>query len=586
MRKGPRLTRALALLVGLVGVVVVLWRGPSSAEISVATPSEVAAHETNHLATGPASPARVVVPNEGLPERRANPTPGRSTDLGSVVKAAGTILRGRVVDTDGLPVAGVTVAIRVAGAAPPLGDVPRDAMVSEPDGRFVGKKSGLAAGDYTVFVPLRRVVSPDVLTVTGQVREQVVDIVLASIDLTTTLSGVVMDEGGAPIAMATVRPVHALFGPWTMFTDALGRFVMTRRDEGSAGVRLHAEHHDYDVWSSDETFAWGRHDLRVVLRRGHELEVTVVTGGRPVGDFAVRVFPRDNTAGTAATQVRARGRGEGPVVVSGVRRGPHLVHVTPSDAALAMSAFVPVDVSPGRTRVTVILDSSATRTVRARRSDGQPLVGASLQLVDAQDRPGRRWVSGLEQGGGWSANGSALRLQTAVTDGDGEALLRGPVGRRLVVWFPGPGHAPTWVDDVRLDVATPLLLTVAAGGRVVGSVGPRALLETWRLAAGLPGTGALHQLQQPWAPAVVLRRIVDGAEETHPAQPVLLGDAGSFAMADVPAGSWRLVALWARKLDGRGGARETVEAATVEVRADATVRLDVDLSHLLSEAKK
>ncbi len=507
--------------------------------------------------------------------------PGSTKDVGDLVMASGTLLRGRVGDVEGIAAAHASLGFRrVGGAVGTDGAASVDSFIAAHDGVFVGRMP-LAAGDYTVAVAHREVVRPARVTVSGMPVEQVVDVVLAPVDPTATLRGVVVDEAGTPVPSVMVTPVPTPKGGFlAVGTDLEGRFEIRRwMPDAPDEIALYLEHRDFDPPLALQTFAWGRGDLRFVLRRSLEVEVAVVPRGPPVGDFSVRLL----SAGSASSgEVRARGRGsEAPVVVTRVQRGEYFVFVTPAGEALASSGLVPVAVTgPGRARVTVSLDPIAKRTLRVQRTDGAPLVGASVQLVDPGGHAGRLRVFAVDEASLSSPHGSALRIQRAKTDARGEVVLCGPAGRALALWLPGPKHAPTWVGDVRLDVSAPMVVTVSSGGQVIGSIGPLELLGEWRFDAGLPFVGPIPGGQIFSAPAVSLLRDGNGTPEEHPARPVPLDEFGGFTIDDVPAGTWRILVVRTR---GRGGvgSREAFDADTVDVRAGAATRVDADLSRFM-----
>lgn len=395
--------------------------------------------------------------------------PGTTKDIGDVVMPSGTILRGRVVDTEGVPVVRSTVMFTRWGGTE--GDPARSSgsAVSGLDGSFVAR-GPLAAGDYGVHSFDRDVVRPAQVAVSGEPIEQFLEVVLAPIGPMVTVSGVVVDEDGAPVVGVQVMTVEAPGASRTLSlsgTDREGRFAVTWRSAAAGkGVALHVNAPVYEVLTT-ERFAWGRQDVRLVLQRRPEVEVAVLARGATVGDFAVRILPRNGGPGAGDVRVRGRG-GEPPVVVRGVRRGEHFVVVDPAGDAFTRTMLGPIVVAaPGRTRVTVTLDRASSRILRLHDAAGEPVVGATVYLVDPLGAVGACEFCPLEQ---WdqSPGQQALRLDWLATDTRGEVVLRGPAGRPLALSLPGPGHAPTWVSDVHLDVTAPLLVEVAPDGPGAG----------------------------------------------------------------------------------------------------------------------
>ena len=518
-----------------------------------------------------------------MSERWSELEPGSTTDLGDIVMAMGTVLRGKVVDTAGAPVSDVELRFQRNGRSVARGGTVDWATGhARPANEFVANWP-LAAGEYDVTAVAREVVSPATVTITGEQTAQVVDVVLAVIDPAGLLCGVVDDDAGRPVAGARVR-----FGDdedgfhWSSDTDQEGRFRVMRPSRGGpARVGLQLDASGFEFLKTSEKYAWGRDDLRIVLQRGIDLEVTVVAAGAPVEDFVLRIFPRGFRISSDDYLPRARGKHPGGrVVVPGVRRGDNLVVVEPADRELTASDPVPVDVvAPGPTRLTVSVARVATRTLQVREADGKPLAGARVQLADPMGHPGEARIDPLSQ---WFwARTSALELQATTTDARGEAVLRGPGGRTLAVSLPGPGHAPIWQGDVRLEVEAPLVIFVDGGARLAGSVGPPELLQEWRRLAGIPLAGRLEEEQRRMGPRVSLTRSVGGAREQYPGPGVPLDERGDFEIEGAPSGTWQLVVSWTRSRGGGMSTGESVNAGLFELRSEETTRVDVDLSHLV-----
>ena len=508
---------------------------------------------------------------------------GITRDLGDIAMGAGTVLRGSVVDSAGALVVGVDVHFRRSGNPAVRGGAQDwDIGHAHRDSTFVGRWP-LAAGEYGVDVPHREVVRPTSVTITGEQSEQVVDVVLATIDLAATISGIVVDETGVPVAGATVSSDAGGSG-WINSTDREGRFRVTRAKQGDPSeVGLWVRHDRFEFLRASEKYAWGRSDVRIVLQGRLDIELTVVADGAPVEDFVVRVFPQGGAMSSDDYRPRARGKQPGGrVVVRGVRHGRNVVVVEPADQGLSTSDFVPVDViGPGPTRLTVSLAHVARRVLRVQRADGTPLADAVVQLVDPLGATGRVAVYPIERWG-WQMGGTkALELQAAAAVARGEAELRGPGGRALAVFLPGPANAPLWHGDVRLEVDAPLLITVAPAARLVGSIGPPELLQEWRRLADLPISGPLDERQRQVAPGVSLRRTAAGVHERHPAKAVPLDEAGGFEIEGAAPGTWQVAVSWWRDRGGLGRTGDGADAGQVELHAGEVTRVDLDLAHLL-----
>src|SRR5262245_35209609 len=121
--------------------------------------------------------------------------PGGNKDLGDIVLTRGTLLRGRVVDTNGAVVANVEVHFGssqdgLAEIEPRSSDI---GYVRGQDGTFKGR-TPLSPGSYAVDVPHRDLKSPKTVVLDGNASELFVDVVLEALDDSKAITGIVVDE--------------------------------------------------------------------------------------------------------------------------------------------------------------------------------------------------------------------------------------------------------------------------------------------------------------------------------------------------------------------------------------------------------
>ena len=101
----------------------------------------------------------------------------------------------------------------------------------------------------------------------GDTAEQLVDVVLKRIDVADAILGVVVDESGAPVARAMIHAIGASSGRVNS-ADAEGRFRVLRPEKNAPDkVQLWVTHDGYEAVSGNEEFAWGREDVRIVMRK-------------------------------------------------------------------------------------------------------------------------------------------------------------------------------------------------------------------------------------------------------------------------------------------------------------------------------
>lgn len=507
--------------------------------------------------------------------------PGTTQDLGDLAFAPGTLLRGRVVDADGAPVAKVWVRVNAADAERlPRGYENWTDALTNADGTFTARWA-LHAGDYSLGIDDQRLE-----TSTVQLRGEPVkhlELRLQRVDGDRSLSGVVVDDEGSPVRGVVVSP-HMSGQGRVISTDAEGRFRVLRRDDSPARIGLSLLAEGYEAPPLDETFAFGRHDLRFVVKKGQQLEVHVVHAGdgTPVEDFRLRVVPNGG-AGWSSEDFRVRGgtrHAGGRASVDGLKSGPNHVVVEPRDEGLAIGV-VPIQITGARLPPVVVkLAATSERRVRVQRADGTPVVDATVQLVDPL---GAKWADTmpalpLEQWGTTSA-AKALVLATATTAAGGEATLRVPDDRALGLFLPGPAHVPLRIPHVVFPADGAFVVTIAVGARVQGRLGPEAAFAEVKRLAGIRDGEA-----RPFWPMFELWRDGPNGRVRFPElqrRPQVAAD-GSFELNGIPQGRWRLVFLcMQRDPGGRGGSFGEEDGGFVELVDGETATVAVDLSSLL-----
>jgi hypothetical protein len=178
----------------------------------------------------------------------------------------------------------------------------------------------------------------------------------------------------------------------------------------------------------------------------------------------------------------------------------------------------------------------------------------------------------------------ACVIHDAVTDAEGRCSLSGPAGVALGLCVRGPGHVPLRRSDVRLDVASELVITVATGGTLRGKVVPaEAVAELVRLEraaadGGFPGHGARVRLRQGRT-----THPLSSARDDDPAEvEARVRPDGTFAMTGVPPGDWvvEIVTFGVNPVPvtrGRSGSTTAHAGARVHVSDSEVANVDVDL---------
>jgi protocatechuate 3,4-dioxygenase beta subunit len=523
------------------------------------------------LEDAPAGTGRVVA--DGGTRGRAEATvagPRKATPL-TLVLAPPAVVAGRIVDAaSGAPVPRARVEARAGGGAL----LARSGV----DGR--DRIEGLVPGRYRVSADEPRRVPnarDEVLVEAG--RTVTVDLPLS---LGASLSGRVVDEGGKPVAGAAGR----------LRRGGTSRFELRRMLRGEGGEpifrsgpdgtfraeRLPAGSDQQLVVSHPEferrTLAGlalpaggGKSGFTVVLRRGLEL-VGVVrdTEGQPLAGAEIEVRPSASERAGRSERFMIeiggrRGGGDEPMATSGADGRFRAAGLVPGAYALRArkDGFAEADLDPVRVErdeptpaVELKLQPGAAIRGYVRRSDGR---GAKGYLVRA--RP--------ESGG----EGGFLGLGPLEPTGeDGAFAIDGlQVGQGYTLQLLGPqspgGPRQTGVRAPAEDVE----ILVPGTGRITGHVTDAVSREpvpefTVSYEPERPQGGPLMRMAR--APRR-LRRLMGDEEEG-----LVRSEDGSFALEDVPAGTWT-VTVEAQGYEAARVAgvsvREGDTAADVEVRA-------------------
>lgn len=424
---------------------------------------------------------------------------------------------GRVVDTRGRPQAGFRVGFALESKTPHA----RWAAITDEHGAFTVGLPRLVVTVKTADRPLR---DPEPLRIDlSRDPPQLPDIVVVSAeDWPSTLRGEVVDEQGRPIEGAEV----ALVSDDLAASDAAasaddGAFELRRTSTARSNHALvSCRHERYDA-PADGYRAWGRDDLRLVMRprvpvelrivddAGHDLDVVAITAELERDRRCLAPPPDDLRWADGAWR-------------SDVCRGEtrFLVELA-ATAAASWNARLPLraSVTDAGLAATFVLPRNAARVVRVVDPAGVPIEGSLVQLVAPRDGAvsATREVFGPE-----SARGPA-ELDRARTDARGEATLRGPVGTELVVRARGPGHLPEVAGRIDLTEPEPFVVATRRGahlrGRVRGDAELEALLRDGEWHLWLFTTAG----REPWSE--------NGS--------VLVAADGSFAIAGAPPGAWQ-----------------------------------------------
>lgn len=508
---------------------------------------------------------------------------GTTKDLGDVKLERGTLLRGRVVDATGAPLARAEVRIdKAAGRRGDNGFEDWTTAYTDAEGSFRARWP-LLPGDYQLGIDDQQIERGEHVTLSGE-PEQTIEVVLKRLDDREAIAGVVVDQNGAPVRGAYVHPSISNRGRLTT-TDREGKFRVPRPAEDAPDrVRLRASSSGYEATPDPQDYEWGRTDVRLVMRKGLDLEVLVVraSDGMPVEDYTLRVVP---ITGNSFSSEDQRPRGNSPheggrQLVDGIRVGDHQVLVETKGDEFAVGTTTATMTPTGAAPVVVRLAANTPRQVRVRFADNRPVLGARVQLVDplglslTTETP----VYQLSEWGNTTAR-KALVLDAGTTDELGEVTLHAPDDRPLGLSLPGPAHAPMVVRFAAFPQAGPLVVTVIQGAVLVASVGPPAVLDEIRRLAGAEQGAELGAFRLP---GLQLRSDDPRAPIRFPElrERCWMQPDGTFTLRGIPTGRWHVTVQCFRMQD-RGGNFLEVPAGTIDLVAGQETKLAIDLTALL-----
>lgn len=512
----------------------------------------------------------------------------KDVDLGDLVVPVACAVVCRVVDDRGLVVA--TPQVQVVDVDQRGSDPGRPLLAARIGRVHTGVDGNVAttlvAGRYRWEVATRKTVRGEHAEVPRGATTFTHEVVVASLPHPDTITGIVVDERGAPLADVQVRAWRDHSS--CACTDPLGRFTLQRVEQPDGDVELYFDKDGYDWQSRQRTAAWGERDRRFVMQDDVAIEVRAVDDerGEPVPDFAVRVWHAPHYQGwmwRLNGDRRDSGAHEhGIVRVERLPRGPYLVIVEPHRLDLWRSEPVPVEAVADRVaRIDVRLRKAGERPLRVVRGDGAAVAKAKIELIDAAVQApapvgvGVK-VDDIER---WEPKQPFARmlLQATATDERGAALLRGPVDASVVARISGVGFVPFLFGPFRLDRPGELVATLPVGGTLVARVGPPELVAELR--------AVRERARQDKRPGFRLKRGIGLEAELVPASDsasIEVGADGTFTIRGAAPGEWQVALDYWEETPGEVLVWPMgTPFATVTLREGDTTEATFDLSDWL-----
>ncbi|RKH72552.1 carboxypeptidase regulatory-like domain-containing protein [Corallococcus aberystwythensis] len=294
----------------------------------------------------------------------------------------GMVLQGTVTDETGSPIPGARIHAD-----------PDDANMPSPRGQTVTD----AQGHYRLgplhrqplFVAVRAAHHIDV-----EPEHQELGEVEETLDFTlpraVSVEGVVVDEGGQPLAGREVRfhpgsltpPVEELVMDRAV-TDEAGRFILDSDEAGPAWLDVD----DADFVSQRFAVELPSRNARLVLRRGTRVSFTVLSAvGAPVRGAQVTLWKRDARGEADHAEVTDA---QGQATIPGVPPGSYVAEAVVATRAVDLHASQPLEVRAGEApSVTLQLEEGRTLRGVVVSPQGLPVPGVSVRAeVLEADRP-------------------------------------------------------------------------------------------------------------------------------------------------------------------------------------------------------
>ena len=363
----------------------VMWHATTDAK-GIATFAHVGAEWAPLVASAPGfAPAAMMLGTSGDPK-----APVRV----ALVLAKGAAVRGVVVDGAGKPVGGARVVATAASEPFPVVDPRRDGVVSNADGTF--ELAALSAGTWrltathTTYGPT----TSTPIALDGASPKTGVKLVL---EPGGTITGVVTDASGAPVASANVRVVVRGNVFWRAqrqaFSGGDGKFKLEGLPRRGVDVVAQAEHGASAIMPVDLE-ATAVKDVALKLDVTGEITGVVVdSAGQPLGD--AQVFAEAEPSGKPADISIWVVRGDqeavtdqgGGFVLSGLPAGGYRVRASRSGASIDEQQLAKFVVAHPGEKLRIVVPNQGKITGKVAFADGKIPTAFTVRLGNSYGTP-------------------------------------------------------------------------------------------------------------------------------------------------------------------------------------------------------
>lgn len=364
--------------------------------------------------------------------------------------------------------------------------------------------------------------------------------------------------------------------------------------EDQVFVSVSFREYEYESRGPYGPFKWGDRDLEIQVKKSVlaklELQVVAAATGKPIENYGIRCF-LDMTAGTGGASgsmsIRFEGHHEnGILTIPRMRQGRHLLSVFPADSSLQALLDQPLTIAgDGSKPHRVELRQGVPVSVSVRRSDGQPVAGTQVELLQKSDYEsapqidvGTFALAPEEMYSHSSGPEIAWLMGMAHSDEEGEAQMHVlPSEKPYVLRVMGPGHEAMVHGEVFIDENPRRLeVVVAAGASLSGRVIPPEFVARFTSTSGQSRPDSFPSQTGPLS--VQLEEVAaDGRSLPGTGDVWELNEDGSFELSDLPPGRWQ-VFVQGRKWHSQSTSSSTnfPVAATVELSPGQTTTIEVD----------
>lgn len=458
----------------------------------------------------------------------------------------------RVVGENGAPLAGARVRATEKGAASTTIPTPNSMATTGDDGRC--ELASLVPGDYAITASMRNRVDAQGEATLPSARP--IELLLRR---GGSVSGVVVDHDGKPIAGAHVMPIEAitvpLLGDLTTImgldllaraaesgseTDAEGHFVCHGID-GEAPFHVVAAHERHAPGIQNDVTN-GAADLRIVLLDTASLDATVLddASGEPIGEFSVALRQRmflfvERDVKKQSFDAETKGRAH----LAPVDAGDYSLVAT-ADGYSEASASVHVEAGAKATVAPLRLRRAARVSGRVIDDAGRPVAGALVQRARGglADNPAMAMLQG-----------TAARTRT---DESGAFVLTGLPAGKVSLLASAEGFANA--TSARLELK------------------PGDQLDGIEIALGHGGTIEGRLLVADGEHAEDFTLMVQ-SQTTQKSGGASIAADGTFRVTDLEPGAWQVQAMHPAAM----------RAATQNSRTDARPGRSLDIGKMMSQ---